>query len=145
MSIELEDLTDLKFEDCVSLQEAIEMLGDEDIFYGCLKSFATMFKESFTEMHNDWRKQDVQACYQSAHKFKGATAYACCPQMLTSLKFYNQECRSGNMDKGNDFYEQVLLESRKVSHVLTIKYELTDNVTEYINECSKFASKSNSL
>lgn len=131
-----EELEKLTFDEVVSIKMGLEILGDESVFLGCLDAYAKMFKESFDEMHKDWRSQDVKKCYSSAHKFKGATSYACCMPLLDALKIYNLECRNGNLDKGNEIYPTVLKECRKASYILSKKFDLPDEA-DYFTSCSK--------
>ena len=99
-----EELQNFKFTDVVSMDEALDIFGDEQVFMDNLKLFAESFHESFTTVHNDWVSQNISTCTASSHKFKGSCFYACCMPLIEAMKVYSLDCKKGNLDLANISY-----------------------------------------
>lgn len=48
------DLESLKFEDLISIEEAMSILGDEGIFFNCLKVYSDELMDNVKELHACW-------------------------------------------------------------------------------------------
>lgn len=56
----------------INFKEAEEFYGGVGILMSQLINFSTSYLESFREVQDGWKTQDVKICQDTGHKFKGA-------------------------------------------------------------------------